>query len=77
MYHFCYLASSLASVVGTKKRWTAEDKTVVLTLFESYINRRKLPSLDLIQKSCSKYPSLDARDPAVIKTWISNQFKNR
>ena len=63
--------------VGTKKRWTIEEKEIAKRLFGINVITRTYPSLKEIQQKCHDYPSLKARKPAVIKTWISNEIKKK
>ncbi|XP_029155724.1 uncharacterized protein LOC114928638 [Nylanderia fulva] len=57
-------------------RWTSEEKQTALLLFETNINNSTLPSLkEIISKTRKNI--LKNRQPAAIKTWIHNQFRNK
>ncbi|XP_029171228.1 uncharacterized protein LOC114940661 isoform X2 [Nylanderia fulva] len=57
-------------------RWTSEEKQTALLLFETNINNSTLPSLkEIISKTHKNI--LKNRQPAAIKTWIHNQFRNK
>ena len=70
------LASSYGPV-GPKKRWTIEDKEIATKLFGINVSTRTYPSLKEIQRMCYDYPTMRARQPAVIKAWISNEIKKK
>lgn len=58
-----------------KVRWTNDERTIVLSSFQTSIKNKKLPSLREINKIKIKYPVLKARTSAQIKTWLHNQIK--
>ncbi|KAM0727236.1 hypothetical protein ACS0PU_006568 [Formica fusca] len=58
-----------------KIRWTDDERTIVLSSFQTAIKNKKLPSLHEINEIKIKYPVLKARTSAQIKTWLHNQIR--
>lgn len=64
-----------ASPFGKTKRrkWSKEEKRVILTHFGNLENLSRLPSLAQCTQLRETYPILKMRSPQMIKTWIDNQ----
>lgn len=64
----------LASPFGStkRKRWTQEEIQLILADFSQEIKESRLPSGRDIEILKQKYPCLQNRTVAQIKTWIHN-----
>lgn len=58
-----------------KRRWSEEEKNIVMKEFSKYLKSTKGPSTDEIEALKNKNSCLNQRTVAQIKTWFNNQSK--
>jgi len=58
-----------------RKRWSEDEKKVVLTAFGQVIKNGKLPSLKEIHEVIKQNPCIKHRSSSQVKTWLHNQLK--
>ena len=60
-----------------RRRWTQEEQTQAIKCFGSNIEAEELSSLGEITRVQRELKYLQDRTPAMIKTWIYNQLRNK
>lgn len=70
---------ALVSPYGSVKRrsWSTPERTVVKEVFKTNFANRTLPSLSDCQEIINSSPELLNRTPAQLKSWISNNIKEK
>lgn len=67
----------LASPYGKcrRVRWSQSEIEIISERFGHYIKNGSLPDFKEIQKMMLENPGVFNRNPASIKSWVSNQIK--